>query len=272
MICNGLYIKFALQAFQVELPAREWLSLTVATSLLNYVTPLRGGMVVRAVYLKAHYRFGYVDFLSTLSAMYLMYVFIYALLGLTGAALLGRQGAGGDPVVFAVLAAAATAAALLMFARVRLPRWRVFPFRQLARILDGWTLLRQQRAAFLKLMLTTLVFALLSVLEVELAASAVGVELSWPGVLLYSSGQNLAVLASLTPVALGIAEVVSIYLGTTLGYDTSQALMIQALLRVVPLALLLLVALPAFHHLGVGTLRRTRGASRPCDSEEGAVP
>ena len=69
VICNGLYIKFALQAFQVEIPAREWLSLTVATSLLNYVTPLRGGMVARAVYLKAHHRFGYVDFLSTSSAM-----------------------------------------------------------------------------------------------------------------------------------------------------------------------------------------------------------
>ena len=92
--------------------------------------------------------------------------------------------------------------------------------------------------------------------------------------LLYSSGQNLAVLASLTPVALGIAEAVSIYLGATLGYDISQALMIQALLRVVPLALLLLVALPAFHHLGVGIGRRARGSppSQPASSGEGVVP
>jgi hypothetical protein len=71
-------------------------------------------------------------------------------------------------------------------------------------------------------------------------------------VLLYTAGQNLAVLGSLTPVALGIAEVVSIYLGSALDYDTSQALMIQALLRMVPLALLLAAALPAFHQLGVG--------------------
>jgi uncharacterized membrane protein YbhN (UPF0104 family) len=268
VICNGLYIKFALQAFQVDLPAREWLSLTVATSLLNYVTPLRGGMVVRAVYLKAHYRFGYVDFLSTLSAMYLMYILLYALLGLAGLVLLWEQDAGGDRVVFALLVVAATTAALLMFLPVRLPRWQVFPLRQLAQIFDGWTLLRRKRATLRKLMGTTLVFALLSVLEVKLAASAVGVALSWPAVLLYSSGQNLAVLASLTPVALGIAEAVSIYLGATLGYDISQALMIQALLRVVPLALLLLVALPAFHRLGVGTLRRTRAVS----SGEGAVP
>jgi uncharacterized membrane protein YbhN (UPF0104 family) len=272
VICNGLYIKFALQAFQVELPAREWLSLTVGTSLLNYVTPLRGGMLVRAVYLKAHYQFGYVDFLSTLSAMYLMYIFIYALLGLAGGALLWQHDASTDPIVLALLAAAATASALLMFVPVRLPRGRVFPLRQLAQILDGWTLLRRKRATFRKLMGTTLVFALLSALEVKLAASAVGVELSWAGVLLYSSGQNLAVLASLTPVALGIAEAVSIYLGTTLGYDISQALMIQALLRAVPLALLLLVALPAFHRLGVGTLRRSRAVSPPCDPGEGAVP
>jgi hypothetical protein len=66
------------------------------------------------------------------------------------------------------------------------------------------------------------------------------------------------VLGSLTPVALGIAEVVSIYLGTALGYDISQALMIQTLLRVVPLALLLVLALPAFHQLGVGIGGRVR--------------
>jgi uncharacterized membrane protein YbhN (UPF0104 family) len=252
VVCNGLYIKFALQAFQVELPAREWLSLTVATSLLNYLTPLRGGMLARAAYLKAHYRFGYLDFVSTLSAMYLMVVFVQGVLGLTGMALLARAGAPTDGFVTLLLAAATAAAALPMLVRVGLPHGRGFPLAQIARILDGWTLLRRQRAVFAKLMLTTLAFALLSLLEVRLAASAVGVELSWPSVLLYSSGQNLAVLASLTPVALGIAEAVSIYLGATLGYDTSQALMIQALLRSVPLALLLALALPAFHRLGMG--------------------
>jgi uncharacterized membrane protein YbhN (UPF0104 family) len=252
VICNGLYIKFALQAFQVELPAREWLSLTVATSLLNYAMPLRGGMLARAVYLKARHRFGYADFLSTLSAMYLMVVFVQGLLGLAGQALLWRAGAQTDPIVAILLAAATAAAALLMCVRLRLPRWRAFPLAQIVRILDGWTLLRQHRPVFLKLMLTALAFALLSLLEVRLAASAVGAPLSWAGVLVYSSGQNLAVLASLTPVALGIAELVSIYLGGTLGYDTSQALMIQALLRSVPLALLLALGLPAFHQLGVG--------------------
>jgi uncharacterized membrane protein YbhN (UPF0104 family) len=215
-------------------------------------------MVVRAVYLKSHYKFGYIDFLSTLSAMYLMYVFTYGLLGLAGQALLWRQGAGCDGIVFSILAAGAAVSGVLMFVRVRLPRWRVFPLRQIVRILDGWTLLRRKRSSFSKLMLTTLVFALLSALEVKLASSAVAVELSWAGVLLYTSGQNLAVLGSITPVALGIAEVVSIYLGTALGYDVSQALMIQALLRVVPLVLLLALALPAFHHLGVGIDGRAR--------------
>jgi uncharacterized membrane protein YbhN (UPF0104 family) len=258
VVCNGLYVKLALQAFGVDLPAREWLSLTVATSLLNYATPLRGGMVARAVYLKAHYRFGYADFLSTLSAMYLMVVFAFGVLGLAGQALLWRQGAGCDAVALAILAAGTAASALLMFVPVPLPRWQAFPFRQIARILDGWSLLRRQRALYAKLMATTLAFALLSALEVKLAASAVATGLSPGGVLLYTAGQHLAFLASLTPVALGIAEVVSIYLGGALGYDISQALSIQALLRGVPLLLLLVLAFPAFHHLGVGLDGRAR--------------
>jgi len=262
VVCNGLYIKFALQAFGVDLPAREWLSLTVTTSVLNYVTPLRGGMVVRAVYLKTHYRFGYADFLSTLSAMYLMHVFTYGLLGLAGQALLWRQGAGVDRIALVILASGAAVSALLVLVPVRLPRWQAFPLRQIVRILDGWTLLRRKRASFIKLMATTLVFAVLSALEVKLASSAVAVGLPWGGVALYTAGQNLAVLGSLTPVALGIAEVVSIYLGGALGYDISQALMIQALLRAVPLVLLLALALPAFHRLGVGIDGRARRGAR----------
>jgi uncharacterized membrane protein YbhN (UPF0104 family) len=242
----------------VEVPAREWLSLTVATSVLNHVTPLRGGMVVRAVYLKAHYRFGYVDFLSTLSAMYLMVVFTYGLLGLAGQALLWQQGAGCDPIALAILAAGAAVSGLLMLVRVRLPRWQAFPLRQMVQVLDGWTLLRRKRSIFWKMMGTTLGFSVLSALEVKLASSAVAVALPWGGVLLYTAGQNLAVLGSLTPVGLGIAELVSIYLGKALGYDISQALMIQALLRAVPLVLLLGLALPAFHHLGVGIDGRAR--------------
>ena len=130
--------------------------------MLNYLTPLRGGMVVRAVYLKAHYRFGYVDFVSTLSAMYLMIVFVYGVLGLAGQALLWQQGAGCDGVALAILAAGAAGSALLMFLRVRLPRWQAFPLRQIVQILDGWTLLRRKRSIFWKLMGTTLAFAVLS--------------------------------------------------------------------------------------------------------------
>jgi uncharacterized membrane protein YbhN (UPF0104 family) len=261
VICNGLYIKFALQAFGVNLPAREWLSLTVATSVLNYFTPLRGGMAMRAMYLKTRHRFSYTDFISSLSAMYLMYVAVYGIIGVVGMAVLWEAGHGFDPPLAVFFLISTGTAAILMLCRLPLPKWEVFPFRQIARVIEGWALLRRDRANFAMLLFVTIVFALLSLLAVQVASSAINLQLSWGGIMLYTAGQNLAMLASITPAALGVAEMVSIYMGLVLGYNVPQALMVQALLRAVPLALLLVAALPAFY-----ALARRRHEGAPSDS------
>jgi uncharacterized membrane protein YbhN (UPF0104 family) len=267
--CNGLYIKFVLRAFGVDLHMKEWLSLTVATSVLNYLIPLRGGMAMRAVYLKARYRFSYTDFVSSLSAMYLMYVVVYGPIGIVGTAGACLAGRGFDVPLTVFFLISTAAAAILMLCRLRMPAWDVYPFRHIRRVLEGWALLRRNRSAFAVLILLTVCFALLSLLEVKIASTAIGLRLPWSGIMLYTAGQNLALLASITPVALGVAEMVSIYMGPALGYHVPQALMVQALLRVVPLTLLLATAVPAFQVL---SRRRQECPSSVPESTVGSVP
>jgi len=260
--CNGLYIKIILQAFGVNLRWPEWMSLAVTTSVLNFLTPMRGGAAMRAMYLKARYRFSITDFVSTLSATYLMYVVIHGLIGLAGMVLLWRKGLAFDLPLAAFFGVAVLGSAVLMLCPITTPPWKTAPFKQIADILKGWTSLRRNRPAFVSLMAASAAFALFSAMNVKVASRAVEVDFSWGAVLFYTAGNGMALVVTITPAALGIAEFVSIYMGQALNYNTSQALMIQALLRAVPLTFLLVTGPIAFRILGVGLSGEACGTAR----------
>lgn len=242
MVCNGLYIKYVLRAFGVDLPAREWLALTAATSILNYISPMRGGAAMRAVYLKARYQFSFTDFLSTLSAMGLMYGLIHAAMGLVGAALLWRSAFRPPLPLIAFFVVVALAAIVLMIAPLRIP-WSSAPgFRQAARIVEGWSQLRRRPRVFITLLLVTVLYALLSIAQFWLAFDGIGAPLDWGKILIYTAGQGLAMLITLTPGALGIAEWTGVYFGSLLSCTPAQVLLIQLLVRASYVGVLLVAA------------------------------
>lgn len=253
--CNGLYVKIVLQVFDIHLSLKECLSLAVATTTANYIIPLRGGAGFRALYLKARYQFSFTDFLSTLSAMYLMYFVIHGLMGILGMALLWADGKPFDLPLAGLFAAVTSLALIFMLCRINVPRWEVFPFRHLARIVEGWTTLRQNRSAFLLLLSVTTIYALLSLVLARLTFLAIHLHLPWGGILFYTAGQSMALLVTITPGALGIAEWMSIYMGTFLSYNASEALMVQLLFRAGFLIVLLVSAPLTFRTLA--SIRRT---------------
>ncbi|HKQ48332.1 MAG TPA: lysylphosphatidylglycerol synthase transmembrane domain-containing protein [Phycisphaerae bacterium] len=240
--CNGLYIKFVLQAFGVDLPAKEWLSLTVATSILNFLSPMRGGSAMRAVYLKARYRFSFTDFFSSLGAMYLMYGFVHACMGLCGAALLWGSSIHPPLPLTAFFGAVAVISILLMTVPIRVPWPETFGFRQLARILEGWGLLRRNSRVFAWLMVVTVLYALLSVVQFKIAFFGIGAPVQWGAIMLYTAGQGLAMLITITPGALGVAEWTGVYLGVILSCTPAQVLLIQLLVRATYISVLFLAS------------------------------
>ena len=242
LACNGLSIKFVLLVFGIHLPAREWSSLAIATSLLNYVTPLRGGAGMRAVYLKVKYNLSLIDFVSTLGSMYLVFAVVHGGLGL-GAAILLRQGHRPPPLALAVFfAAVALSAVLFMIVPIRIPWRETVGFRQLARMLHGWELLRRAPRVLAALMALTAIYALASMVQYKAAFAGVDVTLNWSQAALYTAGQGLALLITITPGALGIAEWTGVYLGGVVSCTPAQALMVQLLLRAIYVSVLLAAA------------------------------
>ena len=255
LMVNGLYTRYVLLAFGVHLRFKEWVFLSIASTATNYITFFRGGAGVRALYLKLHYQFSFTDFLSTLSAMYIMYFLFNGVLGLASMALLAGNKAGYNLLLTLAFAGLTVLSAAVMLLNIRVPEYNMFPFRQIARIINGWDAIRKNRVLCAKLLGNTALYTLLMVLQTKLAFFTYGVKLSWGAVFCFTSVKGLALLAAITPGSLGIVEWLSVYLSRILPYTGSEALMAQALMRAVSLTTLLVTGPLAVHYLGVRFLR-----------------
>jgi uncharacterized membrane protein YbhN (UPF0104 family) len=103
-----------------------------------------------------------------------------------------------------------------------------------------------------------LAMTLATVWQCHAAFGALSIALPWEGVVVYAAAKNLATLIGLTPGAMGVVELISIYLGNVLGYSTADALSVQALIRAVAIASLLLAGPFALLYL-----RRHMGSRAP---------
>jgi len=248
--CNGLYTKYILSAFGVSLCFKECLFLSVASALMNYVTFFRGGAGIRALYLKTNYRLSFSDFLSTLSATYLMCLMVNCAVGILGMMLLLRKGFLFDAPLVVLFVLPASFSSVLMLFRIRLPESDNFPLHQIARIINGWDMIRKNKGLFVKLMVNTVLYSFLIILQTKVAFSAYGVNLSWESAMCFSAAKSLALLATITPGALGIVEWLSAYLGQTLAYSASEGLMAQGLMRTVTITTLLITGPFAVRYIG----------------------
>lgn len=259
MIGNGLFIAVVSHAFGIRLAGFEWLSLSFASSFANYFLPFRGGTGIRALYMRQVHGFPITRFLSTLGIMYLMHTVLNGLLALLGMALIAR---GDGPVnsslmlFFALVAAAGLAAMLVRFEIRR--EFQRFPMAQFVMLVNAWQLVRDDRGLVTKLWLLMIAMTLATIWQCRAAFDALSIPLTWGGVLVYAASKNLATLIGLTPGSMGVVELISIYLGSVLGYSTADALSVQALIRAVAIASLLLLG-----PLALIYLRRRIGAPSP---------
>ncbi|MCA9926730.1 MAG: flippase-like domain-containing protein, partial [Anaerolineales bacterium] len=111
---NGYYLKLFAQTFGVQLRVREWFGLAFITTMGNYLTPLSGGMVARATYLKVRHSLPYAKFLSLLTASYLIVFWVAGFLGLVATILLGAA-AQGRLVVLVFIVFMVTAVTIVFF-------------------------------------------------------------------------------------------------------------------------------------------------------------
>lgn len=75
---NALLFKNNISIFNLHLPFKEWYGLTVSNTMYNYLLPARGGMALRAMYLKQNHIFPYTKYVSYTAGTYILNLSIAA--------------------------------------------------------------------------------------------------------------------------------------------------------------------------------------------------
>ena len=239
---NGLTIKYILSAFGMAIKVPEFFSLSIVSALANYLTLFRGGAGLRALYLKTKYNLAFTDFLSTLSIMYLVHFLVNSILGLIGMSLLYYENTSFSPPIAFLFVTLFVFSSVGILVRIRLPDFRLFPLRIIARIIASWSVVRKNRNLFFMLIANNVAYSILMVLQTKIAFANYEVKMSWGTALFFSAAKGLALLLTITPGALGIVEWLTVYMGNSLAYTGPEALMAQTLMRVVSITTLIIIS------------------------------
>lgn len=233
LLLNGVTLKLFVRRFGIELRWPEWVGLTFATTLGNYITPFSGGLVARASYLKAKHRLPFSRFAALLGASYVVIFAVSALMGLLLLIWLQAWGRGG---LLLGLFFVAVLAGLLVVLVVPL-EWfagRNNRFLQtLQAILLGWQQLRSDTALLAQLFGITLLSMGLNGVAFWVAYRALGqTAVSFPAAMLVSLSDVYSVLVNLTPGNLGIREALVGVTSELIALGAAEGLLVALLLRI----------------------------------------
>jgi uncharacterized membrane protein YbhN (UPF0104 family) len=249
---TGLALRKMVAPFNVDL--REHFQLSLASSFLNLVLPMRGGAFLRALYLSKVHGLTYAAFLASLFAHYVLVVLVNSFFALVVAGIVAyTEGhlAWKVGVTFVAILTAAFAASI-----GRLPE-RLLPAAFVEAQRDWWAIRRRRDVvAWLSgfAFVQTLIYTVITLV----AFSALGAPATVLQATFLASVGSLAVLLSLTPGSLGVMEALFFLSATVLGIDPAASLVAALLIRATQALVLLFAGLPSYYLLA----RRLGGSSQ----------
>lgn len=240
-------VALVLQSFQfraailingILMPLRESVALTAANTMANYYLPIRGGMVVRAAYMKRVYGFQISRYASVTVAITGLTIAMAGLLGVVGIGLVALGG--GEPdqrgiVVFIGVAVAAVAAVAVTSIMSRLVggNGRLASFVRTFR--TGMALWLHDRRGLTIFLAWTFLFFGAQALRLWLAFLSVGVRVDFGSMLVIQAMAAVAFILALTPGNIGIKEGSIVFAASLLGVDPEIALLASLVDRSVTL-------------------------------------
>lgn len=264
MVSNGIVLRELMAHSGLQLQIRAWLGITLVTSLLNIASPVRGGVAVRAVYLKRVHGVPYGSFASALSATLAFNLAMSGALAALCLVALGMPGRAYGWIAFAlssglVLALmlalwltpppeAGEAAACAATGRPSTggPRWlmRLIRSKHAVQMADGWRRLSADRALLAKLVLWNFAGVMLHAIAFVFAFRIAGFAGGWLVPVTSSAFARIGALIAITPAGLGIFEAFGAVSAQIAGADPERALTGVLLVRLFSVALTIIGAAP----------------------------
>jgi len=206
MIANGLIMRDLLSKFGTRLRMHAWLGLTLVASMLNLVSPVKGGAALRAVYLKKAHAVPYGVFAGVLGATLLGSMAASGALAAVALVLLGVPGGRTGWVMLG--ASSVLAGSLWLVLRLEPVLRRNAPQRwhRMIRMADAWRSVSTDTRLVLRVLGWCIAATVMHGVAFIFAFSLAGFEGNWLIPLAASAFARIGALIALTPAGLGIYE------------------------------------------------------------------
>lgn len=238
MVMNGLVTHDVVACFGINLRVREWMGITLVTSMLNLVTPGRGGTALRGLYLKRAHGLPYAQFAGTLGATLAFTLWANAGLGAIALLLIGIPGGASGQVALATCIGIVIAVAMvLLLARDRSGRQNDASPGWLARVIRGWQRIAADRVLLSRLALWSVINALAHAGAFAIAFSSAGGSGSHLAAVASSAFSKIGAVIAVTPAALGIFEAFAVVSARIVGEGLAASLLAVMLIRIVSVSL-----------------------------------
>lgn len=227
---NGLFLKLFAAKLNIYLNWREWVGLPFVTTMGNYLTPLSGGMLVRAAYLKNRHALSYTHFATLLAANYLITFWVSVLAGLVIMPFLWQQ-ANAPWLLLLFLGVCWVGLSIILL--TPMPRFpsEKRPFRLLNQALIGWHTVKSDRSLIWQLVLLSVVSLVLNAAAFWLSYRALDIPVSWGTAVMVSLATIFSTLTTITPGNFGIREAFISFISQIVGAGVGEGLLVALLIR-----------------------------------------
>jgi uncharacterized protein (TIRG00374 family) len=272
---SGFFNGVILKPCSIVIKVRELFAIAVMTSIGNYILPFRGGLGLRAIYLKKKYNFPYSYFMSGMMGIFLIFFLTNSLLGLGSLMLLYCYRGVVSPALYFIfgfvlllvflpflayfkdfsysrkIKPLENDTPLYFFLSKNHAGWLALLLQKLseflARAIKGWLQISRNPTAIFQLVLLTLLNCAANTVLLYYGFLSSSVKPDILGLLMISSLLSVSGLVNITPAGLGIQEAAIVFSSGVLGISMTQSLMASLFVRFVSIALAVTLA-PFFSH------------------------
>jgi len=246
----------------------QWASLAFASTLANYIFPLRAGAALRAGYLKRVCRFPFIKFASSMAVLYILAILVNSMLGLSAMAwIYMKKGEVSWPLVSLLAATVFICIGLILLTPMAGKERAGTGFqRHLSSFRAGWDLLRKNPSLLIQAALLSLVLTSLSAVALYVSFTAIGSPIDASSSLLLASLGALSLFISVTPAGIGIREAVILFTGMAVGVSPEASLLAGTLERTVGIVVALVLG-----PFGMSRITREMAAVNSTADQEGSA-
>ena len=234
---NGIILKTLMRPFQIKLKNNESFGLAIITNFYNLITPFKGGAAARAIYLRKKHDFPYVNFLATLSAIYILIFLVSSLTGIFSMLTLQEKS---TPILVALTIFIIFLLSIIIFSpkiKENSNKW----LNRFIKVINGWHLIKNNKKIITITIIISLIQVLLTAFNNLIAYQIFGIEITLAKALFIAAISNLSIIIAITPGNLGIGDAINVFTANIVGIPLTDAIATTMLLRAVNLAIIFIL-------------------------------